>query len=62
MKKVWQIIKKPLCGAIMVFCLLCLLGCTGTAEQGGDVSTYCVQGVVLLIIAIAAGAVGELFM
>lgn len=61
MKKVWQIIKKSLCGAVMVFCLLCLLGCTGTAEQGGDVSTYCVQGTILLLITVLAGIIGGIF-
>lgn len=61
MKKVWHVIRKPLCGAIMLFCLLCLMGCTGTAEQGGDVSTYCVQGAILLLIAVLAGIIGGIF-
>lgn len=53
--------KKPLCGVLMFVCLLLLLGCTGTAETGGDLTTYCIQGVVLLAVIIAAGAVGEIF-
>ena len=45
----------------MFLCLLLLLGCTGTAERGGNLVTYTVQGIVLLIVAIAAGIVGGLF-
>lgn len=61
MKKAWKIIKKPLCGAITAVCLLLMLGCTGTAELGGDLITYCIQGTALLGTAITAGIVGGIF-
>lgn len=61
MKKTWRKIRRPVCGSVMFLCLLLLLGCTGTAEHGGDLVTYALQGVVLLIVAIAAGIVGGLF-
>lgn len=54
-------IKRPLCGAVMALCLLLLLGCTGTAELGGNITTYCVQGASLLLTAIIAGVVGGVF-
>lgn len=61
MKKLWEKIKRPLCGAIMFICLLLLLGCTGTADLGGDMVTYCIQGAALLGTTIVAGIVGGLF-
>lgn len=61
MKEKLMKLKKPVCMAVMVVCLFLLLGCTGTAETGGDLTTYTVQGAVLLIITIAAGIIGGLF-
>lgn len=59
--KTWRKIRRPVCGAVMFLCLLLLLGCTGTAERGGNLVTYTVQGIVLLIVAIAAGIAGGIF-
>lgn len=61
MKKLWGKMKRPLCGVIVVICLLLLLGCTGTAELGGDMVTYCLQGSALLGTAIVAGIIGGIF-
>ncbi len=61
MKKILEKAKRPLCGMIVIICLLLLLGCTGTAELGGDLITYCIQGVTLLGTAITAGIVGGIF-
>lgn len=61
MKKILEKAKRPLCVAIIAVCLLLLLGCTGTAELGGDLITYCIQGVALLGTAITAGIVGGIF-
>lgn len=54
-------LKRPVCVIVMVLCLVLLLGCTGTAETGGDLFTYTVQGAILLIITIAAGIIGGIF-
>lgn len=61
MKKKLMKLKKPICAVIMVLCLFLLLGCTGTADHGGDLITYTVQGALLLTISIAAGIIGGLF-
>ena len=61
MKKAWRKIRRPVCGSVMFLCLLLLLGCTGTAEHGGDLATYALQGGVLLIVTIAAGIAGGIF-
>ena len=61
MKKILEKAKRPLCGVIVIICLLLLLGCTGTAELGGDIVTYCIQGAVLLGTVITAGIVGGIF-
>lgn len=61
MKEKWNKIKKPLCAVVMVICLFFLLGCTGTAECDGDLTTYVIQGVVLLSVTIAAGLIGGIF-
>lgn len=61
MKEKLMKLKKPACAILMVVCLFLLLGCTGTAETGGDLITYAAQGAVLLIIIIAAGIIGGLF-
>lgn len=61
MKKKLKMLKKPICALIALICLLLLLGCTGTAERGGDLTAYMIQGSVLLITAIAAGIIGGLF-
>ncbi len=61
MKEKIKMHKKPICVAVMVLCLFLLLGCTGTAETGGDLITYTVQGSVLLIITIIAGIIGGIF-
>lgn len=60
MKKIWQKIKRPICGVIMAVCLFLLLGCTGTCERGGDLITYVIQGSILLTLAIAAGIIGDI--
>lgn len=57
----WEKVKRPICGIVMFLCLLLLLGCTGTAENGGDLTAYIVEGSILLIICIAAGFVGGIF-
>lgn len=58
--KIWGKIKRPLCGVIMLICLLLLLGCTaGTAEGEGNLATYTANGTILLIICIAAGIAGD---
>ena len=57
MKKV----RTPLCAVIMIVCMLLLLGFTGTAELGGDLITYTIQGSVTLIVMIIAGIVGKIF-
>lgn len=61
MKKLLKKIKRPLMGLIIILCLLLLLGCTGTAELGGDMVTYCLQGSALLGTAIVAGIIGGIF-
>lgn len=61
MKEKWEKIKKPLCTVVMVICMFLFLGCTGTAECGGDLTTYVIQGAVLLSITIAAGLIGGMF-
>ncbi len=61
MREKWERIKKPLCTVIMAICLFFLLGCTGTAERGGDLTVYLVQGTVLLAITIITGLIGGLF-
>lgn len=62
MRNKWlQKARKVLCAAVMAFCLLCLLGCTGTVDCGGDLNEYAVRGTVLLVIAVAAGAAGGIF-
>ncbi len=61
MKDKWQKIKKPLCAIVMAICLFFLLGCTGTAECGGDLTVYMVQGTTLLAVTIIAGVIGGLF-
>lgn len=61
MKERLKMLKRPICVIVMVLCLFFLLGCTGTAETGGDLITYTVQGAVLLTIAIVAGIIGGLF-
>lgn len=61
MKKILEKAKRSLCGMIVIICLLLLLGCTGTAELGGDMVTYCIQGASLLMIAIIAGIIGGIF-
>lgn len=58
MKKIWGKIKRPVCVVIMLICLFLLLGCTGAADFGGDINSYCFQGSVLLGTAIAAGIIG----
>lgn len=60
MKSKLKKLKKPVCGVVMLICLFLLLGCTGTAERGGDLGTYVIQGVTLLGIATAAGFWGGL--
>ena len=57
MKKVRQ----PLCAVIMVICVVLLFGFTGTAELGGDLITYVIQGTATLIVMITAGIVGKIF-
>lgn len=61
MKKILEKAKRPLCGVIVIICLLLMLGCTGTAELGGDLITYCIQGTALLGTAITSGIVGGIF-
>lgn len=61
MKDKLKILKRPICVIVMMLCLFLLLGCTGTAETGGDLITYTIQGAVLLAITIAAGIIGGLF-
>lgn len=61
MKEKWEKIKKPLCAVVMVICLFFLLGCTGTAECGGDLTAYVIQGALLLSVAIAVGLIGGIF-
>lgn len=62
MIKLWEKIKRPLCGTIMFLCLLLLLGCTGTMEhEGGDLTAYTIQGAILLLVIIVAGIIGGLF-
>ncbi len=61
MKEKLKKFKKPLCAVIMVICLFLLLGCTGTAECGGDLVDYMIQGATLLGITIIAGIIGGLF-
>lgn len=51
----------PLCAVIMIVCMLLLLGFTGTAELGGDLITYIIQGSVTLIVMITAGIIGKIF-
>ena len=61
MKKFLKRIKKPVCAIIAIVCLFLLLGCTGTADLGGDINTYTIQGSILLGIAIIAGIIGGFF-
>lgn len=61
MKERLKKLKKPVCIIVMVICLFLLMGCTGNAEQGGDLIAYTVQGSILLILIILAGIIGELF-
>lgn len=61
MKKKLMKLRKPICVIVMVLCLFLLLGCTGTAETGGNLITYTIQGAALLTIAIVAGIIGGLF-
>lgn len=61
MKERLKMLKRPICVIVMVLCLFLLLGCTGTAETGGDLITYTIQGAVLLAITIAAGIIGGIF-
>lgn len=61
MKKKLMRLKKPICAVVMVICLILLLGCTGTAELGGDLTAYVIQGAALLSIIIISGIIGELF-
>lgn len=61
MKEKLKMLKRPICVVVMVICLLLLMGCTGTAETGGDPITYAIQGAVLLTITIAAGIIGGIF-
>lgn len=61
MKEKLERLKKPVCAVIMVLCLFLLLGCTGTAEHGGDLVDYMIQGTVLLGITIISGVIGGLF-
>lgn len=61
MKRLWKKIKKPICVIIVFACLFLLLGCTGTADLGGDINSYCFQGAILLGTAIAVGIIGGIF-
>lgn len=61
MKKLLMKLKRPVCAIIVIICLFLLLGCTGTAEQGGDLTAYIIQGSILLSITIIAGIIGGLF-
>lgn len=61
MKKLLMKLKRPVCAIIVIICLFLLLGCTGTAEQGEDLTAYAIQGAVLLSTAIIAGIIGGLF-
>ncbi len=61
MKKIWLKIKRPVCAIIVFICLFLFLGCTGTAECGGDMTAYIIQGSILLSITILAGIIGGLF-
>ncbi len=61
MKEMLEKLKKPVCAVIMVICMFLLLGCTGTAECGGDLNVYVIQGAVLLGIIIISGVIGGLF-
>ncbi len=47
-KKILQKIKRPLCTVVFFLCLLLLLGCTGTADNGGNLVEYAIQGGSLL--------------
>ncbi|MDE6724995.1 MAG: hypothetical protein K2J79_05250 [Ruminiclostridium sp.] len=61
MKKFLMKLKRPVCAIITIICLFLLLGCTETAELGGDLTTYTIQGAVLLSTAIIAGIIGGFF-
>ena len=61
MKEKLEKLKKPVCAVIMLICMFLLLGCTGTAELGGDINVYAIQGTVLLVITIISGIIGGLF-
>ncbi len=61
MKEKLKKLKQPICVVIVIICLFLLLGCTGTAELGGDLTIYVIQGAVLLSITIIAGIIGGLF-
>lgn len=61
MKKLLLKLKRPVCTIIVIICLFLLLGCTGTVEQGGDLTAYAIQGAILLSTAIIAGITGGLF-
>lgn len=61
MREKLERLKRPVCAVIMVLCLFLLLGCTGTAEHGGDLVDYLIQGAALLIVTIISGVIGGLF-
>ncbi|MCI8603406.1 MAG: hypothetical protein HFE79_04585 [Ruminiclostridium sp.] len=61
MKEKLEKLKKPVCAVIMLICMFLLLGCTGTAELGGNINVYAIQGAVLLVITIISGIIGGLF-
>ncbi len=60
MKNQYQI-KRIICGVVIAVCLFLLLGFTGTCENGGDLTIYVIRGAALLVIAIKAGVIGDLF-
>lgn len=59
--KVLRICRKPVCAGLFLFCLICLLGCAGTAEQGGSLMDYAICSGILLVGMIAAGAAGGFY-
>lgn len=61
MKETWEKIKKPLCCVVMVICMFLFLGCTGTADCGGDLTAYAIQETVLLTVIIIFGIIGKFF-
>lgn len=54
-------VKRAVCGVIMTICIILLLGYTGECEKGSSLIEYAVRGAVVLIIAIIAGIIGDLF-